>query len=119
MTFSATYAHQADTGWLTFPFDANYQAFGAGFQAPQYRKIGDLVYLRGTITRNTSSAAAGSRAGTLAAGFRPPAITIFEQGGGGTRARVDVEADGEIRHQDLILTVGGFLSFDGIVFSTV
>lgn len=108
-----------DSGWITFPFALNYQGFGSGYQAPQYRKIGDLVYLRGTISRNTASAGPGSVAGTLPTGYRPLATALFEQGGAGTRARVDVESDGEVKHIDITLTVGGFLSFDGIVFSTV
>jgi hypothetical protein len=84
---------------------------------PGYRKIGDMVYLRGIITRNTATAAAGSTCGTLPAGFRPPGVVIYEGHLSGVRVRIDVLANGNVLHADVALAVGGYLSLDGIVFS--
>jgi hypothetical protein len=117
--FRAKLPGGTDSGWIAFPYAANYQAFNASFSTPGYRKVGDIVYLRGAITRNTSTAAANSTCGTLPAGFRPPLINIFEQHLGPGRCRVDVLASGAINHADVALTVGGFLVLDGVFFSVL
>lgn len=108
-----------DTGWLAFPYAANYEAYNPGFSTPGYRKIGDLVYLRGVITRNTATAIAGSTAGTLPDECWPAGQLIFEQHLSGVRCRVDVTAAGAIQHVDVGLDVGGYLSLDGIWFSVL
>lgn len=41
----------------------------SGFQTGQYRRVGDMVHLRGYLTAGTN----GASAFTLPAGFRPPA----------------------------------------------
>lgn len=111
------------TPWIAFPYSANYQAFNAGYSTPGYRRIGDIVYLRGLITRNTSTAGANSTCGTLPAGFQPPGLCLYEQHLSGVRVRVDVYGvggptpAGAIVHADVALAVGGYLSLDGIFFS--
>ena len=62
--------------WSPFPFAAGFLDLGGGWQAVQYRKIGDIVYLRGAISKN-SSFAPGDVLGTLPPGFRPPAPVSF------------------------------------------
>lgn len=116
MTLKATIVPPG-SDWQTLSLNANYQAFGGGFQTPQFKRAGRWIYVRGVVTRNTSTAAAGSFCGTLPAGFRPLVTAMFEQHLSGTRVRVDVSSTGQILHQDGAVTVGGYLSLDGIFFA--
>jgi hypothetical protein len=104
------------TGWTAFPFSANYQAYGGGYQAPQYKRVGNTVYLRGLITRNTATAPAASTAGTMPSGARPISNLLFEQNISGGSSRVDVLNTGAVIHQEAALTVGGWMSLDGIQY---
>lgn len=66
--------------------------YGGAFNVMQYRKIGDVVYLRGLIKNGTS----GQKAFTLPVGHRPPADLI---GLGITNTGfgfINVEADGDV-----------------------
>ena len=56
----------ADTAWTAVTFTNSWVNLGP--QPAQYRKIGDIVYVRGQI----SGGATSSSAFTLPAGFRPP-----------------------------------------------
>lgn len=108
-----------DTGWLPFSYPANYQDYGPPtWRGAEYRRVGDRVMLRGLITRNTSTAPANSTAVNLPVGFRPVQGEIFESHISNNRARIDVNSNGDINHQDSPLTVGGYLSLAGIEFST-
>lgn len=57
------------SAWTNLTFSNGWSAAG-GFQVPQYRKIGDIVYLRGTMNSGTMSVAAS----TLPSGFRPTSL---------------------------------------------
>lgn len=57
------------TTWTAVTFTNSWVNYGSGRQAAQYRKIGDIVYLRGQIKNGTNN----NTAFTLPAGFRPPA----------------------------------------------
>jgi hypothetical protein len=71
------------TPWTAFPFAAGYNDYedshpGDGHQRVQYRKIGDIVYIRGLIHReNHGAIPGGALFGTLPPGFRPPALRSF------------------------------------------
>ncbi len=71
------------TPWTAFPFAAGYNDYedghpGSGLPRAQYRKIGDVVYLRGIIHKADHGAIPGdSLLGTLPPGFRPPATMFF------------------------------------------
>lgn len=105
------------TGWLAFPFAANYVSLGGGFMPGQYKRVGNGVKLRGSITRTVATAVANSTAGTMPSGTRPTqGIPIFEQHLGPGRVRVDVYTTGEVKHADVALTVGGYLCLDGIEY---
>ncbi|HEX2896900.1 MAG TPA: hypothetical protein VHP63_02490 [candidate division Zixibacteria bacterium] len=69
------------TTWIPFPFAAGYDDYepahpGADWQVAEYRKIGDVVELRGFIHRADHGTFSGL-VGTLPVGFRPPARTLF------------------------------------------
>lgn len=71
------------TPWTDFPFVPGYNDYedshpGDGHQRVQYRKIGDMVYIRGLIHReNHGAIPGGALFGTLPPGFRPPALRSF------------------------------------------
>jgi len=90
--------------WTAFPFAAGFSDLGGGWQAVQYRKIGDIVYLRGAIAK-ISSFAVGDVLGTLPPGFRPPAPVSFACLAPGGTAGINVIADsaGQISVADTII----------------
>ena len=61
------------TPWTDVTFQNGWTNFGGGYQTCQYRKVGDIVYLRGLMTHATGN----SVAFTLPAGFRPPAALEY------------------------------------------
>jgi hypothetical protein len=61
------------TAWTAVTFTNGWTDFGGGYQAMQYRKVGDVVELRGMIGSGTP----GASAFTLPTGFRPPANIRF------------------------------------------
>lgn len=61
------------TTWTAVTFANSWVDFGTGNQVCQYRKVGDMVQVRGLMKSGTIGAAAF----TLPAGFRPPATLIF------------------------------------------
>lgn len=104
-------ANSVVTAWTAVTFGAGWSNNIAPYGNAQYRKIGDLVYLRGAIDGGTL----GGVAFILPAGFRPPATVAFSADTGASTVRfVEIESDGEVR------PTGGsnaFCSLDGIVFS--
>ena len=78
--------------------------------APAYRKIGDIVYLRG----DARTGAIGSPMFTLPVGFRPPTGLIFSVDSSNLHGRVDVFTNGVVYAQ-----VGGasWTSVNNIQFS--
>jgi hypothetical protein len=62
------------TAWTAVTFLNGWHDFGGGYQTAQYRKVGDIVYVRGTIA---NSGTPPSVCFTLPAGFRPLATMMF------------------------------------------
>lgn len=83
----------AVTPWTGVTFQ-NGWVQSSGDQACQYRKVGDVVQLRGRMTSGTMNVAAF----TLPAGFRPPAAFLLPvtavNGGVWTTAVAYVQPDG-------------------------
>jgi hypothetical protein len=63
-----------DSGWIGVPFNAGWVDYGGGFATCQYRRIGDLLYLKGLIKRTGANVAGSSTMFSLPAGFRPAQI---------------------------------------------
>lgn len=64
---------ESGTGWTAVTFQNSWANYGGAFQTAQYRRVGDIVELRGLVRNGT----AGTSIFTLPAGFRPPATQIF------------------------------------------
>ncbi|MDO4384899.1 MAG: hypothetical protein Q4E18_02750 [Clostridia bacterium] len=88
----------SDTGWIDLPLAADVTAHDASFATtPQYRKIGNHVYIRGHVYTNVPS---GGRAiATLPEGFRPPSGTHYDIGecGGQRISRLYTDVNGNLR----------------------
>jgi hypothetical protein len=86
----------APTAWVALPLNtgAGWAAAG-GYQAPQYRRINDIVYLRGTANRTPNTPVDGVIA-TLPSGFRPPATVSDMCQVYGALIRTDIGSNGQI-----------------------
>lgn len=99
---------------LTLNTAGNWASFGGAYAMPAYKKVGDLVFLRGLVVR---SSGADTLIATLPSGYRPLADQLFATAGDNALARIDVETDGEMRLQ--AGTAAAYLSLDTISFSVV
>lgn len=77
--------------------------FGGGFQTLQYRKIGDIVYVRGTVAGGT----VGANVCNLPVGYRPPALIETSSSANALMATFRVYASGDIE-----TTAGSNARFD-------
>jgi hypothetical protein len=88
----------ADTGWITVTsFSNSWASYGSGFE-PQYRKVGGIVYVQGTLASGTVG---NVPAFTLPAGYRPSQLLNFpiatHDGTNYVLGAVNVLANGEVR----------------------
>lgn len=99
--------------WIAVTFAGTWANFGGGYNNVQYRKIGDIVYVRGLAT---GGAAAPSTICTLPAGFRPPASVLWATSANGGLGIVSVDSAGVVRMLGGASTTA--LGLDAIRFST-
>jgi hypothetical protein len=102
-----------DTGWTPLTLDATWQSYSDG-DTPAVRRIGSVVYLRGGVTRLTSTAAANVASGisTLPAGFRPaaPHHWYAPVGGYAGGAELSLSSEGRVLlYPDTDLVAGRFI----------
>lgn len=87
-----------DSGWLALPLSGNVLAYSTNVQ-PQYRKIGNVVYLRGAVKNVTSD---NTTIGVLPIGYRPTNIShqyiqaTSNESGSPNFSRIKVSTDGSI-----------------------
>ena len=105
--------------WHDMGYAEGYESPGFGF-APQYRKIGNQVFLRGTSKISSGSLPSGViyPFNSLPAGYRPKSIVYFVAKSNGTNYVV-----GQINTSGVISTQGGssdktWISLDNINFFT-
>jgi hypothetical protein len=103
--------------WTALPFATGWSVYGGGFAIPGYRKIGDIVYLRGLCA---FAAGAATTIATLPAGFRPANTELLVADtsvtGGGQANRVDVTPAGVIT-APITTTPAGWVSLSPLQFS--
>lgn len=108
------------TAWTAPTLLNSWVNFGTTFQVAGYRKVGDVVALRGMIKNGT--VAGLTVLFTLPSGFRPPADLIFATAGftssGKDVVRVDVDSSGNVKLGGA-LDGANYLSLSNIQFSTV
>lgn len=101
----------ASTGWTAASLLNSWQNFGAPWAGAAYRKVGDIVYLRGLIRLGTMNTAAF----TLPSGFRPPADLYFSSVDAGVVGEVIVTSAGDVKPSN---TNNTYQSLSAISFST-
>jgi hypothetical protein len=100
------YEMTEDSGWKTFPLASGVTAYSSA-QVPQYRKIGNTVYLRGAVgALNTE----GKVLGTLPTGYRPSQVHPYVQNTSKsgdsiyfTRMKVNTNGDVSMDYTDAVL----------------
>ena len=110
-----------DTGWHEVggtgepAFENSWVNYGGSFNTAAFRRIGNVVYLKGLIRDGTIPADAFS----LPTGYRPPGTCIFaalDTPGPDSTARVDVyDTDGDVYVSG---GTNGWVSLDNIQFVT-
>lgn len=89
----------ADSGWRTLPLNEGIEPYNEA-NTPQYRKIGKLVIIRGTVKGVT---ARNTVIGNLPVGYRPTKANPYVQntslgsGNVATQTRVTVTTTGDIK----------------------
>lgn len=99
---------------LTLNTAGNWANYGGSYYSAAYKKVGDLVFLRGLVKRTSGS---DTLVATMPSGFRPGSTALYATSGDDTFARIDIENDGEIRLQ--AGTAAAYVSLDGFYFSVV
>lgn len=87
----------ADSGWQNISRASGYNAGSLG--TPQYKKVGNQVFIRGSWSTSNSIGSSSVVLGTLPSGYRPPYDTrwIVPENGTGYIGRVSIATDGEIK----------------------
>lgn len=104
-----------EAAWTAASFLTGWSNVGSPYQACQYKKIGDRVYLRGMAT--CTSWATNPNILLLDPGYRPPAILLFIQyADSNSWCRVNIESDGAVKW--IVGGAGsGAIDLGGIIFS--
>lgn len=99
------------TGWSNLSFGSGWTDYGSGFMPGSYKKVGDLIFLRGLVKRTSGS---GTTITTLPSGYRPPAQLLFAVHTNTGLGRVDIDTSGNVT-----LVGGGadWVQLNGLVFS--
>lgn len=81
------------SAWTNLTLGTGWANFGAGYQGAQYRKIGDMVYLRGLVTRTSG---VGTTITTLPSLHRPVANMLFDVQSNDALGRLDISTVGVV-----------------------
>ena len=87
----------ADSGWQNIPRTSGYNAGSLG--TPQYKKVGNQVFIRGSWSTSNSIGSSSVILGTLPSGYRPPHDVrwVVPENGAGYIGRVGITTDGDIK----------------------
>jgi len=99
---------------LTLNTAGNWANYGGGHFNAEYKKIGDLVFIRGLVVR---SSGADNTIGTLPSGYRPSATFTSVVVGDDAYARIDIGTAGGITISSG--AAASFFQLNNICFSTV
>lgn len=112
----------SDSGWIDVTFENSWYDYAGSWDDVQYRKIGDVVHLKG-LARKDSAFTSPDTIFTLPEGFRPEgnnihAVRAYVSGGPGASAeRLTILNDGTVR-ADFAgnSTAGNWASLAGVSF---
>jgi hypothetical protein len=109
-----TWLTNTPTAWANLTMQNAWVSYGTGY-APQYRKIGDEVQIRGLMKSGATSTAAF----TLPVGFRPAYEESFVELGAGALSAISIATNGIATVQPPTPTAPTYMYLSGIRFSTV
>ena len=99
--------------WTGLSFGSGWANYGGAYQTGQYKKVGDLVLLRGLVARTSG---VGTTIATLPSGFRPAAQCLYIMNTDTGVGRLDIQTDGQI----IAISGGtGWIQLDGLSFSVL
>ena len=105
------------TDWTAVSFGTGWSNVGGGYQDAKYKKVGDLVFIRGLPTSGANNWAGQPGIFNLPEGFRPVARVICStEVEDKVYGRVDILANGDVQYQHGGAG-SGWVCLDGIVFS--
>lgn len=100
--------------WTNVTYNTGWGNYSTGHHPISYKKVGDLVYLRGVAVRTSGSDPVIC---TLPSGYRPNLSVIFPATSNYAYCSIDITSGG------VVTLVGGsptlWVAIDGIVFSTL
>ena len=98
------------SAWTAVTFQNGWLDYAGGYQTTQYRKIGDIVYVRGLVKGTAGS----TTIFTLPTGFRPLLSMQFPTEAGGAYGFGTVYSNGAVNHN-----IGSLAAFNvNFSFST-
>lgn len=108
-------AQESDSGWVNLTLNSGWSMDNYAAEVPQYRKIGNIVYLRGLVN---ATALAGNVIATLPVGYRPAGYfnrfaCALNQG---EFVMIQINANGQINDYAKGGSGRGFLSLNGVSF---
>lgn len=99
--------------WTGLSFGSGWANYGGAYQTGQYKKVGDLVLLRGLVARTSG---VGTTIATLPSGYRPLAQCLYIMNTDTGVGRLDIQTDGQI----IAISGGtGWIQLDGLSFSVL
>jgi hypothetical protein len=114
LVFSANATGGIGEAWTAVTYNTGWVDFDAAWTGAQYKKVGDLVFVRGMVKRTSGVATVMF---TLPAGYRPTKNIMFAQLSNSAVARVDIYPDGTVNM--LVGSATDWVNLNGIVFSTL
>ena len=110
---ATTFGGRIGEAWQNLSFGSGWVDYGGAYQIGQYKKVGDLIFLRGLVKRTSGS---GTTITTLPSGYRPPAQLLFGVHTNTGFGRLDIDSSGNVSLQG-----GGadWVQLNGLVFSNV
>ena len=88
--------------WQTPSLNSPWSAYGSGYRAPRYRRVGKMVEIQGVISSGSTSVSGSPVVFTLPASYRPTASLVFAvPRQGGTARQLTVMAGGDVNFQSL------------------
>lgn len=100
--------------WTAVTYNTGWADYGSPWMGVSYKKVGDLVLVRGLCVRSSGVA---TTIFTLPSGYRPANYIIFPQVSADAFMRLDVQPDGQVVAYSG--TPGTWINLTGIVFSTL
>ena len=100
------------TIFTSLPYGTGWVDFGSGWEGGDYKRVGDIVMLRGMVARTSGL---GTTIATLPAGFRPPDDVMFATATSDYYGSVTVGPAGIVKYEN-----GGtvWVSLSNVIFST-